>query len=314
MNIIVDSKLRECYNDLSKETLKTYMLNICKVLSLIESVDISDIYKKSAIIIKVLETKYEEVGTRKTKLSSCVSFLKCLKDDNNEKEVLKVIKEYNKEIDKLNIKMEERLITRKKSEKELSSWISEEENSKIKKYLESRVEKSISNVKELKDLRNLVIYSFYEDLASRNELADSKIIYEDEVGMKEEYNYIVLNKSVRSIKYIMNNHKTKKSSGSKVIELSSSLYKLLEKYKVNVEKYNVDNWLLLNDIGNDKLTRNRLGVIYSSLGEIIGKKLSIRTNRHIKVSNMIDIEGIDKLANSMGHSVITAINIYAKKK
>jgi hypothetical protein len=179
-------------------------------------------------------------------------------------------------------------------------------------YYKDQIPKDIKTTLDLKKFRNYIILLFYDALASRAEIADTKIIYKNN-SMDEEYNYIILDKKTKKVYYQMNQYKTVKSYGPKTIELNSSLYDTLNRYKKAVDNFNSDNYFLLNDTASDKLTRNRLGVIYSSLGQPINKKLGVMLNRHIKVSSLIPIEKIKKLASDMGHSPEEAMKVYAKE-
>ena len=48
---------------------------------------------------------------------------------------------------------------------------------------------------------------------------------------------------------------------------------LFLQYKKSVDMFNDNHWFLLNDSASEKMTRNRLGVVYSTLGASINKKL-----------------------------------------
>jgi hypothetical protein len=91
------------------------------------------------------------------------------------------------------------------------------------------------------------------------------------------------------------------------------LYPLLLDYKKNVDLFNNgEEWFLLNDSGK-KMTRNRLSVVYSGLGESVNKKLGLSLNRHQKISNLVNIDAMQKLAHDMGNSIDQQVHVYAKK-
>jgi hypothetical protein len=110
----------------------------------------------------------------------------------------------------------------------------------------------------------------------------------------------------------MNQYKTSKNYGQKNITIDSGLYSLLLRYKKAVDMFSDANWFLLNDNAENKMTRNRLGVVYSSLGDSIGKKLGTSMNRHIQLSNLIPVKAIKEMTNKMGNSPNEALNVYAK--
>ena len=90
------------------------------------------------------------------------------------------------------------------------------------------------------------------------------------------------------------------------------MYDLLVKYKENMKKLTDDNFFLITNIGK-KMPRMTLSTTYVNLGNVIGRKLSIRTARHIKVTNNINIQKVTDLATEMSHDPTTALSIYAKK-
>jgi hypothetical protein len=156
----------------------------------------------------------------------------------------------------------------------------------------------------------------YEDLPTRNDLADSKIIFSSPSKLKDlsdEWNYILLDKRTKKIKYLLNNYKTAKSYGQKIISLNDSLYPIMVSYKNAVDKYNGgQSWAFLNNNATEKLSRNRLGVVYKGLGEFVGKKLGTTLNRHLAVSRVVPLKAMQDFADKMGHSIPEAVGVYAK--
>jgi hypothetical protein len=203
-----------------------------------------------------------------------------------------------------------------KSEKMKTNWTTPEEVSTLKATLKALVPDVIKSSKDLARFRDYVLYMLYDILPTRNDLADTKIVFSSpkkHAELSDEYNYIVLDKRLKKSGYIMNQYKTAKSYGAKHITLAPELYPILVKYKAAVDGFNGgQNWLFLNNAGTEKLSRNRLGVIYSGLGKSIGKKLSTTINRHIAVSRVIPLEKIKNLASVMGHSPQEALDVYAK--
>jgi hypothetical protein len=203
------------------------------VLELLDSKNVEDLYKRYEYIIKIVKDGYVEIGSQKCKYSSCVSYIKMLLTED-ESEVNKVIKDaikaYNKEIDIIKRKTKDKLLKFVKTEKESECWLSEDDKKAIESELESRVSEEIKDKKDLKNLRNLIIFKFYEDLASRCEVSLSKLYYDDEIEdiglLSKEYNYIILKKEDRSIDYIRNQHKNVSKKGEFTISLDKDLYDL----------------------------------------------------------------------------------------
>ena len=303
--------------DLSKLSIKTYANAVNKVLSLINSTTLSDLYIKAPEVIKTLKDKYEKPNTIKTKIASVIVLLRCLEvPTKSKKAVDTALGLYSKEIESLTGDVKKDLASGEKSDKMKTNWTSAEEVSTLKATLKALVPDEIKSSKDLAHFRDYVLYMLYDDLPTRNDIADTKIVFSSpkkHAELSDEWNYIVLDKRLKKAQYIMNNYKTAKSYGAKQIPLSAELYPILVRYKTAVDGFNGgQNWLFLNNAGTEKLSRNRLGVIYSGLGKSIGKKLSTTINRHIAVSRVIPLDKMKNLADKMGHSVQEQVDVYAK--
>jgi hypothetical protein len=303
--------------DLSKLSIKTYANAVNKVLSLINSTTLSDLYIKAPEVIKTLKDKYEKPNTIKTKIASVIVLLRCLEvPAKSKKAVDTALGLYSKEIESLTGDVKKDLASGEKSDKMKTNWTSAEEVSTLKATLKALVPDEIKSSKDLAHFRDYVLYMLYDDLPTRNDIADTKIVFSSpkkHSELSDEWNYIVLDKRLKKAQYIMNNYKTAKSYGAKQIPLGAELYPILVKYKTAVDGFNGgQNWLFLNNAGTEKLSRNRLGVIYSGLGKSIGKKLSTTINRHIAVSRVIPLDKMKNLADKMGHSVQEQVDVYAK--
>jgi len=310
-NIILKAK-----PDLSHMSCKTYA-NCCnKVLEFIKSNDMNDL-TKSKEIIKVLNDKYEKPNTIKTKIASIIVCLKCIMDKKNKKAINNALKDYTNQIEILNGDVKSDLSSKQKNQRQKDGWLEPEDVEKLTKILEDNVPKSIKNPRDLVKLRDLVIFKIYQNIPSRSEMAEAKIIYKPNIkdynNLNDEYNYIILDKKKKLAYYIVNVSKTSKTTGQRTVDISKELYPLLDTYKKAVDNFNDHHWFLLNDSASAPLTRNRLGVIYSGIGKPINKKLGITINRHIAITNEMPVDKLEKLTDRMGTSVDQAINVYAKK-
>ena len=98
----------------------------------------------------------------------------------------KLCEEYNIPTAKFGIlknKIDARLATHIKTEHEVKTWINEEDETKISELLLDEVPPIINSLKALTKLRDYVIFTFYKNLSTRTELADSKFYYDDEVDI-----------------------------------------------------------------------------------------------------------------------------------
>jgi len=336
MNIIVNSKLHSFYSNLAKSTLASYCSNVVKVLELLKTKNIEYLYTNPNEVIKIIKENYDEIGTHKSKYISIIAYIKTMaivnedenedenEDDNEDKneiniKINKAKKIYNDEIDIIKLETKKKLSTFTKSKKEEASWINEDEIKIIDKYLLDKVPIEINNLQDLKNFRNLIIFRFYNIVASRCELALSKLYYNDEIedldSLSKENNYIIINKANKKITYILNQHKNKNKKGSRSVAISNKkFYDLLVKYKKAVESFDNNKYLLLNSNGKGNISYTRLSQVYASFGNIIKKKISIRVNRKMDSSNNIDIKKIINVSERQGHSIFESIFTYSKLK
>tara|TARA_R110000868_G_scaffold105239_2_gene289501 strand:- start:10563 stop:11513 length:951 start_codon:yes stop_codon:yes gene_type:complete len=300
---------------LSEMSVKTYANCIIKIMEFLKSTNLEDLYKNPNKVIKVLHEKYDKSNTIKTKIASIIVYLRCIRNEKNGKEIDSAIDVYSKIIDMLtnDIKME--LSNSEKNTKQKENWLNKDDIILLDANLLSLVPKDIRTAKDLMNLRNYVLFKIYQDNPTRNELADTKIIFKPSKkaeALSDEYNYIILDKKAKTITYQMNQYKTSKNYGQKNVMINKDLYPLFLVYKKAIDLFTNENWFLLNDNASSKMTRNRLGVVYSVLGQSIGKKLGTSMNRHIQLSNLIPIKAIKDLTNKMGNSPNEALNVYAK--
>ena len=318
MNIIIENKFLEKNPNLKEITRKSYVANISKLMSLINSSDLDILYKDYENVFKNVRKEYTENNSQANKYTACKAMIRCLYTDTNNKEVDKALEAYKVELALLKNKIDARLATHVKTEHEVKTWINEEDEKKISELLLDEIPPIIDSFKALSKLRDYVIFTFYKNLSTRTELADSKFYYDDEVDidtlLKDDvYNYIILKKKEKKVNYILNNYKTFKKYGHVILDVKGNMYNLLVKYKESMKKLNDDNYFLLIDTGTKKMPRSTLSTTYVNLGNVIGRKLSIRTARHIKVTNNINIQKVTDLATEMSHDPTTALSIYAKK-
>jgi len=319
MELIIESKIRECNKDIKEVSIKSYIVNLLKLTELLKITDLNFFYEEYETIINFIKKEYSSSdNSQRNKLTACNAMVKCLITDSNKKKIENVISIYKNELSILKIKIDERLATHKKSKHEEDTWIYKKDETLIKKLLLEKVPDEINTLDDLIKLRDYVLFMFYQNLSTRTELADSKMFYDDEVDMDELtkdniLNYIILKKKEKKVIYILNNYKTFKKYGHVVLDVKGNMYSLLVKYKENMKKITKEDYFLIGHNGK-KMSRNNLSRTYTNLGDVIGRRLSIRTARHIKVTNNINIRKVKDMANEMKHDPTTALSIYAKNR
>jgi hypothetical protein len=309
-------KLFEIRPELSQKSIKTYASCIYKVLEITKAKDIKIFYEQPEKVIEQINKVYDKPHTIKTKYASIIVLLKLIPLDNIEltEKINKAIKLYLDNIDKCTKNITNELSKNEKTEKQLENWTTPDDIIKIKEYLKNKTKdkKFVRTMDDLINIRNYIIYMFYDECPSRCDLADCKIIFKSNKPLSEDYNYIVIDKKNKSCEYHLLNYKTKNTYGEKIIKLSDDLYNLLLPYKKQVEKYNADGWLLLTE-KCEKMNRHQLGLLYGTLGHCINKTLSITQNRHIKISEVVPIDLMQKLSDKMAHSISEQVFVYSKK-
>lgn len=317
MDLIIENKIRNHNPELTEVTLKSYISNITKIMEMLKTTDLDILYKDPKYIITKYKEAYKSENSQTNKYTSTNAMLRTLITDSNREDIEKAIKEYCKEIKLLRDIIDAKLETHEPNAQETNSWISIKEEKIIAESLFNKIPDDIETMEDLLKMRNYVIFIWFKNIATRTEICDSKIFYDTEVDnlddLPKNINYVILKKKEKKIIYLLNVHKTVKKKGIKTINLGGNMYKIISKYYANLKKFTNDNWFLVN-IKKQKVSRPALTKIYASLGEVLGRSLSIRTNRHIKITNNVDIMKLEKIANNMDHSVATSIKIYAKRR
>ena len=303
----------------SAKTIETYSTTWKQMKALFtrENDTIEFLYNTKEVVDKLAD-KYKSLNTLKTKLAVCVAIMRLI----DEEKAMPYIEAYNAEIDKCSIELSKMKSTHEKTEKMEKGWITKEEEEQIETHLFSLLNKGYKcscNV-DLVNLRNYVIFKLQNHISGRNELAHSLIVYHNpfsklkkKVELVKDHNYICLSQRDKKVYYIMNVYKTAKTYGQKIIDLGTEYYELLKEYKYALMRIapnqNVCNYMFYDNNCKTLLCANRYGVVYSSLGDVIGKKLSTTTQRHIKASSVglsaDQIETIKANASKMAHSLET---------
>ena len=235
----------------------------------------------------------------------------------DETKYMKSIEEYNLIIDMLSAKLNGKTDEHTKTEKMEGGWITEDEGSQILSYLKNNVsaKKTLVTMEQLVNMRNYILYAVQNALGTRNDLAYAKLIFRPPSEKKfkalpDDNNYIMLNKTTKTVSYIMNVFKTAKF-GKNVVEMGGDLYEDLVRYEKALRNFTTEGWMFLNEDCKTRMSATRLGVVYASLGKLAGvdKKLSTTTLRHQKASvHFGKIKEIAEEAKAMGHTLEQHIN------
>ncbi len=312
-------KINSC-RDVKESSIKTYILNLTKILKLLEEditiENLNSVLKDSKLVMSVLEDKKD--STIRNYLASIVVYLTCDKDSED------LISEYRKLMDIYQKKQNDNISNGKKLESQDKNWSTIKELKDILKNYKKQLEiqnvfkKDDLNKKEMDLLQKYVVGNLYiGDDANpplRNVYAEMEIIKFNDYkklsdNIKNKNNYLVIkNKSNKS--FSLGDYKTKDKYGLKIIPVGKNLNKILNFWI----KHNKSNYLLLNS-QNEPMTKNGLSKYLVKVFEPSGKNISSSLLRSIYISEAFPPQNNKKqeLADKMNHSVEVQGAVYAKE-
>jgi hypothetical protein len=230
-----------------------------------------------------------------------------------------VVEAYSKEADKLSGQLQAFLSKNEKSERQRSNWMTKEELQTFAATLKADIPPKIKSFEDYERVMRYVLVQFHLSHPIRNDLADAKVYLQaDKPAQEPTTNYILLNKSRKSAVLVLNNYKTFKFYGKKTIDVEPALAALLIKYYGVIKEYSPDRWLLVRKRSKagayEKATRNDYTKFLLQTFKRTGKRVSSTMIRHSIVSDAYNISHLKQLADDMGHSVGTAMGVYAKEE
>ena len=311
------TKLKE-YLDTQKEmtanTKRSYISSFNSLQKLFKTDNI-DYIKNSKETIKEIEEAYPKPNVISTKINTILLLFKVFYTDSN-KEYEKYKKEFLKYRKNIITIIKEGYEAHEATETQKEKAITEEENDKIIQVLKDSIKHSTKSSMDIINIRNYLIYSFINNLHTRGDFITSKlVIFKAKFEYDSNYNYIVINKKDKTIKYVQNNYKTKKTHGQKIHDMDNDLYKWFLKLYNAYRKLELEtDYAFYQDNMITPMNPDNLRKIYSKLGnDIIGHKISLQVARVQNASEDYDIiEAVKEKAEKQGHSIDTHY-IYAKK-
>jgi len=309
------TKLKE-YLDTQEMTINTkkgYIsgFNSLQTLFNTDNIDYIRTPKKT---IKEIEEAYPKPNVISTKINMILLLFKVFYPDNN-KEYEKYKKDFLKYRKQIITTIKEGYETHEATETQKEKAITEEENENIIQVLKDKIKHNTKSSMDVLNIRNYLIYSFINNLHTRGDFITSKLVkFKAKFEYDPEYNYIVIYKD-KTIKYVQNNYKTKKTHGQKIHNIDTDLYKWFLKLYNAYKKLELEtDYAFYQDNMITPMNPDNLRKLYSKLGnDIIGHKISLQVARVQNASEDYDIiEAVKEKAEKQGHSIDTHY-IYAKK-
>ncbi len=239
----------------------------------------------------------------------------------NHKDFEKVLEKYNNKIKNLQENIMDNYENQEKSKQQNENWLDYNDILKLlktlkkdtKPYLEADPNK-LTNKQKILIQQYLLLY-LYSGVAFpviRNDFAEMKVLSKD-TKTDPDKNYLILNKSKSYFK--LNEYKTKKYSGEKIIEFKDRVLKKLIKDWLDITN---SDYLLINVKDNTPMTANGITKNLNSLFENYkGKTVSTSLLRSIYISHKYNdtnmtLKEKKELGKDMLHSKSTAETIYHK--
>ena len=300
---------------ISEQSIKIYNSQFNSLLKSFKT-DKPNFVNNPERVLQVLETEFKNTNTLKLKLNIILMVLECFFSDN--KNYDKNVKIYNDKLTDLIVIIKEHDNLHIPSENQVNKALNKEENDLIITTLKKNVKHSIQDNEDLENLKQYIIYMFYEYHPIRADLATSKFILSKDIHkMNEKINNIVLDKENKETYYYQFDYKTKKTYGENKIKISSDLYKYIVKlfnYYNNKLKIK-DKYFLYQKDNITTFNTNNLSKFYSNISmPILNRKISLQINRIQQASE--DSEEIDRLeekAKKQNHSMNIHTTTYYKR-
>ena len=311
------NKLKD-YLDTQKEmtanTKRSYISSFNSLQKLFNTNNIEYIKTPKSTIEKIKE-EYPKENVISTKINTILLLFKIFYLESNEEyeAYKKEFLEYRKKIITI---IKEGYAKHEATEIQKEKAITEEENEKIMQVLKDRIKHNTKSSMDIINIRNYLIYSFINNLHTRGDFITSKLVtFKSKFKYDDKFNYIVINKKDKTIKYVQNNYKTKKTHGQKLHDIDNDLYKWFLKLYNAYRKLELEtDYAFYQDNMITEMNPDNLRKLYSKLGnDIIGHNISLQVARVQNASEDYDIiEAVKEKAEKQGHSIDTHY-IYAKK-
>ena len=311
------TKLKEyldTQNEMTANTKRNYISSFNSLQKLFRTTNIDYIKTPKSTIEKIKE-EYPKENVISTKINTILLLFKIFYTDNN-KEYEEYKKKFLEYRQKIITTIKEGYAKHEVTETQKEKAITATENAKIIQVLKDRIKHATKSSMDIINIRNYLIYSFLNNLHTRGDFITSKLVlFKSKYKYDAEYNYIVINKKDKTIKYIQNNYKTKKTHGQKIHDIDNDLYKWFLKLYNAYRKLELETeYAFYQDNMITSMNPDNLRKLYSKLGnDIIGHNISLQVARVQNASEDYDIiEAVKEKAEMQGHSLDTHY-IYAKK-
>ena len=266
-------------------------------------------------IIEYLDKEVKSLSTRKSIGTSILVILKCNKDKITDSEkLLAIYTEYHK---KLALLQNETYLDNERTEREEENWIT---GAEIKKKIKS-LEKIINKKDAFKGtprmfcdlIQQYTVLQLYTILPPIRLDWGNVIVIENAVDPEKPLKNIL---NLKTNNLFLVDYKTKKSYGTKKIEIPNQLMVVIKKFQEAKKDFNITcDALLINTTNKEPMKMNSLTKYINKIFK--PKKVSITLLRKMYLSEKYPVTETMRNRQEdsyiMGHSVNTQQLIYSKK-
>ena len=302
--------------NLKDNTIKQYESNLNKLKKIFEADDWEFLKNPQEVKDKISHLHFT---SQRNHYNAIIVLLMALNHDEKYKSL---IEDYGEMRDELNDEYNKQQASGIISDKQAPNFATMEEiNQMIDKMGEElkamklRKKESLTS-KEMALLQVFTLFNLYSKMPLRNDVADgmetirkakyNKLSAED----KKSKNWLLMEKN--KLSFVLNNYKSNKTYGQKIIEIDDKDLKRLLRYYIKV---NGEGVLFKSSTGKP-LTRNALSQLLLKWSKkYMNKSISTTLLRKIYLSSKYgDMkEELEKDNEMMGHSKSVAMNTYIKK-
>ena len=311
---IEDSKIRETIQEsrpnLKMVSIKQYEAQLKKLKSMFDSSNY-DFLEAPEQVEKALEEKH--FTTKRNFYNAIIILLLALNSDNQYDDL---VEQYSDMRDQLNNKYIEENKTGIISDKQSPNFATMEEVDSMLSQMKSDIQemKNKTQTQQNKSLiRAYTLFTMLKHIPTRNDYANLLYINKkayDKLTQKEKVdnNYLVLDRSNKTMKLILNVYKTAKKYGENIIEVPKKVQTTIRQY-LTYMKYKVGDNIF-------PMTKNALSQLLLKYSfKYSGKKISSTLMRKIYLSDKYaDVKKeMEKDAKIMGNSVAVQQSSYVKE-
>ena len=314
----ITEEIQKSRPNLKPNSIKQYETHLNKLKKLFDT-DNYDFLSVTKDVMEKLDDKH--YTSKRNTLNAVIILLLALDIDDKFSEL---IEEYQKIRDGLNDKYLEDQQSGKIYDKQKDNFVEFIELKKMTAQMFREIrDKDLKKKETLKpsDKELMVVFTIFSFLSQyplRNDLAGMKYISKTDYNKltdddKKNGNFLVKQKNKLMI--ILNEYKTSKKYGEKIIELNWEITKIM-KFYIRVMDKEIGDVLFTNSRGNP-ITRNGISqLLIKTSKKYLGKSISTTMIRKIVVSDKFaDIKKEQaELADVMGHDVGTQNAVYVKEK